>query len=509
MSAHPAGRIVPLIPVVFTLYLSWRDRLRASHYLAGLAVMLLAAAVVFAPLGRYFWAHPREFIGHPAEVTVVDLSAPGATLRVLATNTARVLAMFNLHGDEAWWRNLSGRPVFDPLMGLFFLAGIVLLVRTALRRSQPLGEQDGAIFVLLWLGVMLLPTLLADRAPNFSRAIGVLPVVFIPPATALDASRPVNGKAEPSALLTAADVVRRRAGGALATAVVVAVLLVSAVWAVADYFIVYAGQPNMAYGYDQDKVDAADYVRSLHQEGVWVYLSPFLARHPTVRFLTRDLELGAFDGEKGLVVPPAGEGRRAAYLFMPNWEPERAQAFAAQLGLLANPEIILDAHDRPLLTVYQLDSAQLPQEDVPLAAMRELGYAAQPTSGGAFAEGVELVGYALDRPLAPGLTSRLTLFWRTGQPLARDYTIFVHVVDGQGKRWAQHDGWPVGGTYPTREWRAGELVVDPHSLTVDPAASGRLCIQVGLYLLETGERLPLRDFSGTHVELACGVPEGL
>lgn len=79
---------------------------------------------------------------------------------------------------------------------------------------------------------------------------------------------------------------------------------------------------------------------------------------------------------------------------------------------------------------------------------------------------------------------RLTLYWRTGQPLTEDYTVFVHALDTNGQLIGQADGPPVMGHYPTRSWLPGELVQDSRLV---PAAAQYL---VGLYALATGERLP-------------------
>ncbi|MGI6209649.1 MAG: hypothetical protein ACOYEW_15715, partial [Anaerolineae bacterium] len=49
-------------------------------------------------------------------------------------------------------------------------------------------------------------------------------------------------------------------------------------------------------------------------------------------------------------------------------------------------------------------------------------------------------------------------------------------------------------TRPTTSWRPGEIVVDEHPVYVDVAGPrDGLHLVVGLYDLETGERLPLAD----------------
>jgi len=52
------------------------------------------------------------------------------------------------------------------------------------------------------------------------------------------------------------------------------------------------------------------------------------------------------------------------------------------------------------------------------------------------------------------------------------------------------------GTYPTNRWLESE-VVDRYAITVQPdAPPGLYRIEVGMYLLETGQRLPVFDGQG-------------
>ncbi|MEZ4646715.1 MAG: hypothetical protein R3E31_28980 [Chloroflexota bacterium] len=59
---------------------------------------------------------------------------------------------------------------------------------------------------------------------------------------------------------------------------------------------------------------------------------------------------------------------------------------------------------------------------------------------------------------------------------------------------AGHDGKPVDGRYTTLAWQPAQLIQDDHLLTL-PAdlPPGHYDIAVGLYRLETGERLPVWD----------------
>jgi hypothetical protein len=109
---------------------------------------------------------------------------------------------------------------------------------------------------------------------------------------------------------------------------------------------------------------------------------------------------------------------------------------------------------------------------------------------------VRLVGYQVDS-LGPR-ARQVTLFWTPLAPIPDDYTVFVHVRDAKGAKVAQRDAQPLDGNYPTHQWRAGETVIDPYRIDL-PAdlPPGEYRIVVGMYRLETLERLPVAgDTSG-------------
>ena len=110
-------------------------------------------------------------------------------------------------------------------------------------------------------------------------------------------------------------------------------------------------------------------------------------------------------------------------------------------------------------------------------------------------EGVRLLGYAINTDrVAPGETLLLTLYWQSLAPMAESYTVFTHLLDTDGQIQAQMDSEPQGGSLPTDRWTVGQVVQDNYALTVSSEAlPGPHVLEVGMYLLETLERLPVRD----------------
>jgi len=108
---------------------------------------------------------------------------------------------------------------------------------------------------------------------------------------------------------------------------------------------------------------------------------------------------------------------------------------------------------------------------------------------------VVLTGYDLS-PAAPeaGKNMVVDLCWKPLARLTHDYTVFVHLIDAEGNPRGQIDEQPVQGDYPTTLWIADEFIRDAHTLALpSDLASGQYWLDVGLYLVETGERLEIID----------------
>lgn len=114
-----------------------------------------------------------------------------------------------------------------------------------------------------------------------------------------------------------------------------------------------------------------------------------------------------------------------------------------------------------------------------------------------FALGVSLSGYAwLPEEVAPGDEVTLRLWWEASGPLDADYQVFAHMLDSSGTLISQADGPPQGGRLPTSFWEE-EIVVDDHAFVIPVEGfSGNTKVQVGLYQLVDGSRLPRANEAG-------------
>jgi 4-amino-4-deoxy-L-arabinose transferase-like glycosyltransferase len=124
---------------------------------------------------------------------------------------------------------------------------------------------------------------------------------------------------------------------------------------------------------------------------------------------------------------------------------------------------------------------------------------------------IQLLAYQLEEErIPPGGTLHLTLYWRALEPPGQDYTVFTHLYDGSDHIWGQKDNPPVGGTYPTSQWRAGETIVDRYYIILKPETPpGDYRLVVGVYNSVTGARLAVtgeaRRLLSDHRILLAGV----
>lgn len=181
-----------------------------------------------------------------------------------------------------------------------------------------------------------------------------------------------------------------------------------------------------------------------------------------------------------------------------------------EVGAIASETLaILDAVDLPV-GAYEINfSLGLPGEPVwPLYRNNDtnqldrvrLGHLVVPWQGNwdttvpisaTFGDQIDLTAFTIEP--GEGVVD-VTLYWQALRPPDEDYVVFVHALDAAGNFLAGHDGAPVNGRFPTSTWLIGDVVGDKHSLAVPESAE--LQFQVGLYLPETGERLPVWDNGG-------------
>jgi len=460
------------------LGLVWLVRwLRGRAWWRGWLLFGAGALVVAAPLLGYMLTHWGTTIGRAGQVSVFNPDIHGGSaLGMLAQNTWRTALGWFWRGDFIPRHNIPLRPVFQPLIAAAFALGIYLALHKRRRES-------GWGLPLVFLGVMCLPTILAEGAPHFLRATGVLPVLYLFPALGVaHVARVVGTRIGPARawVLAAALLLAHGAAGAQAyhqhlhsqdlyynTEAGATVL--------ANDLNGFLGTPSASGSSERQDVAEAETKQA--------YIVPRLWENwPSVRYLCH--------GQAGLSLLTEGAIAEADRVLVIAWPYE--DLALARAALPPNRLIRVregawergDLETEARLLYVALEAA--PLEETPANVSLS------------FERGIHLVGYEEHR--LPTGEICVTLFWRCGQPLDLNYTAFVHLLDGS-QRIGQHDG-PTGlGYYPTDAWRPGDVVADTHLIERPPDDHGPLQIVVGLYDYQTMERLRLMADDGSLSEI--------
>ncbi|MDA8218670.1 MAG: phospholipid carrier-dependent glycosyltransferase [Dehalococcoidales bacterium] len=476
-----AGRMVPVVLLVFLLAQVVFDRQSLKPIWANLAVYVAAAAVVFWPLGIFYWANPEGFMGRMGEVALAPESQASGIAGYLQ-NVLHVAGMFFVAGDQNWRHNLGGLPVFDPVFGVGFLVGSVLcLVRW--RRPE-------ARFLILWAGAMLVPTLLAADAPHYLRAIGALPALCI--IAALGLVWLGTSLLAHSRRLAPFLAKRRGYGTFLAFAGAMAVL--SATYSSILYFGVWLNSAQAFLAFDGPLAAAGRYLTSSpawqasaagkhdyflttrfwqDRTAMLFYLWPRLAGRDRDDMGATRLGSRWLDEDSALPLRPDG----ATYLLADadSWAAEQLRQIYGQDGLSVETPPASPTGAPPFVVLTAGKLATGPSTP-PLAS---------------FGNALTLGGYTLPASVVSGEEIDLVTRWQIGDVRSswRDagdkITVFVHLLDA--------DDSPLVGAsglaYPPVDWQAGESLVLRHRLPLPPGtAPGTYRLLVGL-IGPDGERV--------------------
>jgi len=475
---YQPARLLPPFLIFFGAYRLLLDRGFWRDYGQGLLLLLAVALITFAPLGYYFLHHPVVFTLRMGQASVVT---PGEgwdkAARTVLANTAKSLAMFSLRGDDDPRSNLPGRPALDAFLSIGFLLGSI----RALFRIK----KTEYAFLAFWLGIMLLPTILSDYAPNYKRAIGVTPVLAILTANGILALK------EGVQRFTRSKTMLNQRGVYFITLLAIGGGLVgSALDTYHDYFMTWGKGDGLYYSFDVGMVSIAEYVARLPSDEK-VYLSPLRATLPTIVFtLGEKGRLKSYDGRLCQVLPDHSEGA-TSYLVVVREDGRSLSLLQRYWPRGDVVEEFFDWEGGSYAVAYRVPpgSAMVVEPQHPMEINLD--------------DEVRLLGYDLEaESYKPGQVIGLTLYWQALTDVEKDYTVFTHLLGSynpltDGPLWGGHDSRPGGGTYPTTVWEAGEIVIDGYGISIQTdAPPGQYQLEVGMYHLATMERLPVLDDSG-------------
>lgn len=461
-----SARFLPLVVVLFW-FTNWlasvsQREIRKANYLAPI-IFIIVALAIFAPLGFYFILHPRAFF-----FRVNDVALP-TDINAFLANVWRVLQMFFTRGDAEWRHGIAYRPVLDGFTGLPFVLGLL----NAVWRWRDSAKR----LALIWLGLLLLPTILSQGAPDTLRAIGALPAMLIFVAWGWQV---VATRLSPRLILACGLLMTLVGSGGLSGR---------------DYFIEWANHRRAYYDFQGDLVELARWI-SARKENLIIPFETYA--HPTFQFLIRSryaeqpfpFELSA--SEPTILVLPFAFPK-GGYVLL-----QRHHAFWFHpLTVFTRPNtvsIMYDRFNQPIGSFWQVDSQEL-DIALRLSSTVEQHFASPPLFDGR----MELLAAFFPREITPGKPITLGLIWHSRAPIQSNLQMFAHILDSSGR--------PIGGTdadlffeYPLALLPNHSCLPARYDLQVNEGLSpGKYVIEIGLFHLARNARVPI-EIEGARVE---------
>lgn len=474
-----AARLFPLPLGLALSALLLLDRGQRRRRLVQVALFILVAGLVFAPLGRYFLTHPDQFFTRIEQVGQGQEASLSRTQAFL-----RALEMFFLRGDPSPRYNLVERPIFSPLVGGLFVVGLLLglyrLIRPAPHATNVPLDRTREILLLAWIPSMILPTALttADEVPSNLRAAGLLPLVYLFPARGLYALLKW-----PISLIDAETRVRSSLASTIVCLLALALTLPPTARA---YFGDLAHSPAHYDLSEGDLVAVAEALNRADLSETTPYIASLHYRHPTVAFLTQAYAQVKWLAEgQTLVYPASGQ----ALILFPRSVLHDLKWLEDKLPPEALVEVGQGPGEAPAYLAYRFQGSA-PDPSIPWPAN--------------LSNTVELLGYDLLSPPQAGEPIDLLITWRVlALPAQADTLPFLRLVDPWGNWWGQLSHF----RYPSEQWTPGEVVIDHYRLPVNPGAPpGDYQIKLGFYAASTDSNLPLLDGGGSYAGTAASLP---
>lgn len=447
---YRAGSMIFLLYVLFALYLVMVHRDQARK----LAIPLTLAVVIALPMALIFATQPG------ADPRFGQIAGPWQAFTMgdfgpLLEGTVANLGMLFWQGDLETHYNVPGRPIFEPIGALLFIAGVGIALW---RWRQPLYA-----LCLLWLTVGLLPGIFTLPAPSFVHTVSAQGVVFVFPGIAL--GRLHRWFTE-----------RRGKRRALLTPLLVSLLVVvNGIWTFADYFYVWPELDEVRGFHQADMALIADDLDALPGEWPVSICSSVLneedsfwrsGRQSMPFMLNRtDLRIRWYDCNYAQVVP---ESNDKSLFYFPNdtsfgtWlpAPDAVPTETREIGRQVSRMSVDATAWRDAL----LAGISVPEvEEMPIQ----------------FGNGLAFVGYRVGGTRAgSGDVVELVTFWRVLDELPPNLAIFVHLMNEENDLIAQGDSF----TVLSDTLVPGDLVIQSHQIVIpEEPMSGVFPLSIGVY----------------------------
>jgi 4-amino-4-deoxy-L-arabinose transferase-like glycosyltransferase len=458
---YTAARIFPLVPAVWLAAIAATGQPLVRGNGRRLVIAGAVAALVVLPLAIFALRNPETYNSRVNALSYeVDRLREG-DLEPLWRSIKGVAGMFTVQGDPKWRYNVSGRPLFDPVTGALFYLGLVLCLARARRPAN--------LLLLVWLPVMLAPTVFSTSTPSFWRSGGALTPIYLLPAIGADFVWDQIAR-----LALRIDPHGQTTRVVLTLLVVTGLVLYGAsTWH--GFFHLWAKNPEVLHTFEVDLAAAARYLDDHVPPGTPVWISSNYAGDLSRILLQFQTSYGGpmrwFDGNKATVWPASQAGQDVFLLFTRS-SPPNPDALAALGDYSVHEES--DGAGRPHLWVYR----------VPGESLRERPWQPEDTLAGRFTGNREMLGYDVAPEVERGGETTVVLYWRVPAGVRYDSNdvpySYVCLLESTTERCLEQESHYQG--YPIWDWVPGDVVAQRYALPIPAYAAPQTThVLAGLY----------------------------
>ena len=480
---YTPARFAPLVILALALYVALLHRRLLRQTLPGFALALALTTLVFLPLGFFFLNHPESLLERIQQVWMLNPELHrGSPGQALFDSALRTLGMFAIRGDHYWHSNIAGRPIFDPLSALLMLMGIALAVRRF--REPAFG------FIVIWLFVMFLPSLLAIQdTPNPIRATALIPAIFILPA--LGTTRLWEAwESRMSGIQTRLPAVVLRQ---IPLLFVTMAFLSGAFYTYYSYFELWAKTPELWRNFDSkiflplasfETVEEARRLAKTDHEPIFVAIGDFDTRRMGATRITLSDQpeaqyIRTFDPGRSIIFP--ADHASARYLFPPDPDPLDIHTMHKYFDVESAQIIGPSPSIRPIMSYRLLDPRPPFQPESPVPAR--------------FGDQIFVYGFDMPKDVRAGEVMTVRWYWRLLATDDRDVVFTNQLFGEDGHRRGQLDDRGFAPDY----WPIGTSGVTTFAIDIEPEApTGAYWLRVAMYHRRGQEvsNLPIFDAQG-------------
>jgi 4-amino-4-deoxy-L-arabinose transferase-like glycosyltransferase len=451
-----AVRFTPIMLAAIIVYLVLTKRHKPLW--PGVLWFALGAFIILIPLVLLAFQQPELVAGRLDQVSVFNPDVnDGNVIGTLLENIWLALGLFIVKGDTIVRHNPSGRALFDIFMLIPFLIGLVWCFRN--------WRRPAAATLIIWIIIMLGPTILAEDTPHFLRAVGILPAAVMLPALGLS-------------LLWSWPKLPSHLGKVL----VVGLSLASLGLTIKDYFVDYGQDDLTGYWFEDAARSLAEEVNEDTMSGNTYLDRRYWDGWPSVRYLVKSFDnISLYRPDE---LSPETIGQPAVIYAWPH------ENLAQTGSAIVSPAIVS-------VEVGDLAQGDLDPEPYPLYIRYNASASADWSNLASFNNTIQL-RFAEVTELGDDQL-QVDLYWSTQGLVDKSVTTFVHLTEGDDVV-VQSDGIPGAGYWPSQWWRPGLTILDRHILEIeDDFVKEGQQIRIGLYDAITFEPLYVTDSDGNPI----------